>query len=73
MISASLSPKQFVMPIQGEQIHFQGVNYYIGAPIGYGAFGSVMECSDDWAINWLPKFFYQQDLMKMFAGPGKMR
>ncbi len=48
MISASLSPKQFVMPIQGEQIHFQGVNYYIGAPIGYGAFGSVMECSDDW-------------------------
>jgi serine/threonine-protein kinase len=38
----------FTPPREGEVIHYQGVNYYLGKYIGEGAWGAVFHCTDDW-------------------------
>jgi len=48
-------PVAFVMPIQGEKIVCDNTNYYIGACIGKGAFGTVYECTDDWGNRLVAK------------------
>jgi serine/threonine protein kinase len=41
-------PAQFRFPGWGETIWYNDNRYIIGKPLGYGAFGAVYECVDDW-------------------------
>ena len=38
----------FTPPREGEVIHYQGCNYYLGKYVGEGAWGAVFHCTDDW-------------------------
>ena len=43
-------PAQFRFPVWGETIWYNHNRNIIGKPLGYGAFGAVYECVDDWGI-----------------------
>lgn len=47
-IIAPPTPRTFVPPSTGEEITCEGIRYFIGNPLGCGAFGSVFECFDEW-------------------------
>lgn len=48
LLSSATEPLPFAFPEQGEIIQFGNVNYVMGNPLGFGAFGAVYECTDDW-------------------------
>lgn len=48
-------PPQFRLPQVGDTIHFENRTYYIGSPLGQGAFGQVFECHDDWDMPLVAK------------------
>jgi serine/threonine-protein kinase len=41
-------PVQFRFPEPGETIWYNDNRYVIGDPLGFGAFGAVYECGDEW-------------------------
>jgi serine/threonine-protein kinase len=40
--------RRFTPPREGEVIHYQECNYYLGKYIGEGSWGAVFHCTDDW-------------------------
>ena len=45
----------FTPPREGEVIHYQGCNYYLGKYVGEGAWGAVFHCTDDWGNELVAK------------------
>jgi len=54
-------PRQFRPPTGGEVIDNDGRLYFIGPAIGAGGFGTVYECSDEWANDLVAKVILPQN------------
>lgn len=53
--------RKFTLPQHGETISCNNVNYYVGQPLGRGAFGIVYECTDDWGNQLAAKVLLPQN------------
>jgi serine/threonine protein kinase len=48
LLGSATEPLPFAFQKQGEVIEFSNVHYVMGDPLGFGAFGAVYACTDDW-------------------------
>ena len=55
------APREFVPPRTGEKIECEGIWYFIGQPIGKGAFSTVFDCLDEWGNELVAKKLFSQN------------
>ena len=48
-------------PRAGEEIECEGIRYFIGQPIGTGAFSTVFDCFDEWGNELVAKVLFSQN------------